>query len=91
MKFEETWSQVRLRQPVAGWLWDSMEAAHLLDNRKNITGLKFQVYVNFGVVGYDDDVKPFITSNSKDSNAFNRLPELIRNLHPAGQGLQWRR
>ena len=49
MKFEETWSRVRLRQPVKNWIWDTMLAAHLLDNRTGITSLKFQTFVAFGV------------------------------------------
>lgn len=76
MKYEETWSAYRLRQPVQGWYWDSMLAAHILDNREGICGLKFQTYINFGVVDYDSDVAPFLKSaEKKDGNAFNKLIE----------------
>jgi len=79
MKFEITWSRVRLRTEVNNMLWDSMLAAHILDNRTGITGLKFQTYVNFGIGDYDSDVSPYLQSNdSKNGNALNRIEELIQ-------------
>jgi len=81
MKFEETWSVVRLRQPVQNWGWDSMQAAHVLDNRTGVTGLKFQVYVNFGIVDYASEVAPYLQAKDNNGNAINRIMEL---LEPAG-------
>ena len=79
MKFEETWSTVRLRQSVNNWYWDSMLAAHILDNRPGITGLKFQTYVNFGVVDYDSEISSYLKSiDSKNGNGHNRILELIK-------------
>lgn len=75
LKFEEAWSRVRLGTRVASWGWDSMLAAHVLDNRKFITGLKMQTYINFGVPDYDSRVAPFLNSGSKNANAFNRIFE----------------
>ncbi len=80
MKFEEIWTRIILGYRVKNWGWDSMEAAHILDNRKLTTGLKFQTYVRYGVISYDDKVKPFITGlrkgeNEKDGNRFNRNKE----------------
>lgn len=83
MKFEETWSAVRLRQPVKNWVWDSMQAAHILDNRPGVTGLKFLTYVHFGVVDYSSEVTPYLKSASKDGNAINRIYELLKK--PGGQ------
>jgi DNA polymerase len=77
MKFEETWSVVRLQQSVISWAWDSMQAAHILDNRRYITGLKFQVYVNFGIVDYDSDISPYLKSKDEEANSLNRIHELI--------------
>jgi len=77
MKFEEAWSVTRLRQPVENWAWDSMVAAHILDNRPGITGLKFQTYVNFGVVDYDSEINPYLKSISKGGNEINRIFELV--------------
>ena len=78
MKFEESWSRDRLKVSVDRWVWDSMLAAHLLDNRPGVTGLKFQTYVNFGVVDYSSEIDPFLTStDQKGANATNRILELI--------------
>ena len=75
MKFEETWSVVRLRQPVVNWEWDSMLAAHVLDNRSGVTSLKFQTYINFGIIDYESEVAQYLKSASKDGNALNRIFE----------------
>lgn len=76
MKYEDTWSREKLKQQVKGWLWDSMIAAHILDNRPGVTGLKFQTYVNFGVVDYSSEVDPYLQSTSKDGNAINKIQDL---------------
>jgi len=79
MKFEDTWSKVRLRCAVRHWAWDSMLAAHVLDNRPGITGLKFQTYVNFGVVDYDSEIAPYLRAkDGKSGNSQNKVLELIR-------------
>lgn len=78
MKYEDTWSTVKLRQPVSGWHWDSMLAAHILDNRVGVTSLKFQAYVNFGVVDYASDISPYLgTTGGNDGNGINRVQELL--------------
>lgn len=77
IKFEDTWSAVRLRQPVVNWKWCSMQAAHVLDNRTGITGLKFQTYVNFGVQDYSEEITPFLMGDKKNANSFNRILELL--------------
>ena len=76
IKFEETWSVVRLRQPVVNWEWDSMMAAHILDNRPGVTSLKFQTYINFGIIDYESEVSPYLKAvDSKNGNALNRIFE----------------
>lgn len=79
MKFEHIWSQIILNTEVRGWAWDTMIATHIMDNRARITGLKFQVYVNFGIIDYDSEISNFLKSDDdKDSNAFNKIRELLR-------------
>lgn len=78
MKYEDTWTKVRLRTTVNNWAWDSMLAAHILDNRPNITGLKFQVYVQFGVVDYDSEVSTWLQSGDKNGNALNHIEDLLK-------------
>jgi len=80
MKFERLWTMIRgwpgVKDgfEVQGLIWDAMLAAHVLDNRTGISGLKFQSYVNFGILGYDKEVDSYIRS-TKDSggNAFNKI------------------
>ena len=77
MKFEDTWTRNRLRTEIKNWGWDSMIVAHLLDNRKGITSLKFQTYVNFGVIDYASDVTYYLQSGTNNGNAINRIQELL--------------
>jgi uracil-DNA glycosylase family 4 len=78
MKYEDTWSAVKLRQPVIQWAWDTMLATHQLDNRQGVTGLKFQTYVQFGVVDYDSEVSPYLKAvDPKNANSINRILEFM--------------
>ena len=77
MKFEDTWEYVINEIEVKNWVWDTMQAAHVLDNRPGITGLKFQVYTHFGLIDYDSEIEEYITAgDKKDANSMNRIAEL---------------
>lgn len=78
MKYENNWSLIRLKTRVRGWFWDSMIAAHLLDNRTGITGLKFQTYVNFGIINYNESVKSWLEADNKNANSMNKLQEYFK-------------
>ena len=78
LKYEDNWSNVILGTDVKGWVWDTMLAAHGLDNRSGVTGLKFQVYVMLGVVDYDSEVGPYLKSKTKGANSMNRLLEFTK-------------
>jgi len=77
MKFEHAWSLVRLNTEVQNWTWDTMIASHILDNRPGITGLKFQTYVQFGIVDYASDISPFLESDNGGGNDLNKIQELL--------------
>jgi uracil-DNA glycosylase family 4 len=78
IKFEATWTREWLGYPVKNWRWDTMLAQHVIDNRAGITGLKFQSFVRYGVMGYEDEVAPYLVA--KDG-PFNRVDEVpIENL-----------
>jgi len=48
-----------------------------MDNRPGITGLKFQTYVNFGIVDYASEIEPYLhASDDSNGNAINRIQEL---------------
>lgn len=78
--YEEDASRAILNQRISAWTWDSMMAAHYLDNRTGIIGLKFQVFVRFGVVDYASHLDKYIESeDDKDGNSFNRIGEASLN------------
>ncbi len=74
LKFEDRWTRAIMGHPVKNWLWDTMIAAHVLDNRPSITGLKFQSFVWLGAESYDDHIKPFL--KSVKGSKFNRIHEI---------------
>lgn len=73
MKFEERWTRRKLGHKVAGWHWDTMLAAHVLDNRSGITSVKFQTYTHLGIGDYSSHIHPYLVAD--DSNGFNRIHE----------------
>ena len=70
-KFEDTWTTIRLGCDVGGWSWDSQLAAHALDNRPGITGLKFQTYIQYGMIDYASHMTPYLRANN--ANGINRI------------------
>lgn len=72
--FEQTWIQTLHGIRVRNWIHDGMTAAHGIDNRSNITGLKFQVLVNYGVEDYAHSIKSYI--KGKGGHGRNRLKEV---------------
>jgi len=77
IKYEDHWSIGRLGVQVIGWAFDTMQAAHVLDNRPGISGLKFQAYVRLGIVDYDSDVAPYLQAKEKGGNALNQIYKLL--------------
>lgn len=75
MKFEYAWSTVILGVEVQGLVWDTMQMAHVLDNREGVTGLKFQAYAQFGVLDYDSHISEYLKSKGKSANALNNIKE----------------
>lgn len=79
--FEQSWSLIRLGVRVKNWYWDSMQMAHILDNRSGATGLKFQTYVNFGLMDYSSEVSPHLKGDKKNANSKNKLQKYVENEH----------
>jgi len=74
-KFEERWTWHFLKHRVRNWDWDSMLAAHVLNNAKGITGLKFQSFVLLGQPAYDTHIEPYLlTSRGQHINRIRQLP-----------------
>jgi len=79
MKFEERWTREKFGHGVAGWDWDTMLAAHELDNRPDITSIKFQAFIHLGIGDYNSHIGDYL--KSRYSNTLNRIHELdVRDL-----------
>lgn len=90
MKFEITWSEQRLGTAGKNWLWDSMLAAHVLDNRSGICGLKFLTYVYFGVIDYASEVSPYLRgADEKNANSMNKVLECLDSPYLRGKLLTY--
>ncbi len=83
VKYEHNWLYVLWGIEVQPWVWDTMQAAHLLDNRPGITSLKFQTYVRYGLVDYSSEIDPFLRSTGKSGNSTNRVMELMEEDSPS--------
>lgn len=70
--FEDVWSYGIFATRLSGVEWDTQLGAHIIDNRRAFTGLKFQTYLYFGVLSYDEHIKPYLSSERKVSE-FNNL------------------
>ena len=72
LKMEEKWTRAEFDHGVRNWGWDTMIAAHCLDNRPGICGLKFQALVNLGEPSYNDRIEPYLSS----SGWYNRIEHI---------------
>lgn len=71
MKFEERWTMAKLGCRTRNWVWDTMLNAHVLDNREDITSIKFQAFVLFGQAIYNSHIEPFL--RAKGGQKVNRV------------------
>jgi len=75
VKFEHCWSMEIFGVEPVGWVWDTMIAQHIIDDRHGITSLKFQSYVRWGVDEYDKGVKKFLgVSVNNKINSVDGVP-----------------
>jgi uracil-DNA glycosylase family 4 len=78
IKFETAWAEVRLKAKIQNWVWDTMLATHVYDNRQGITSLKFQTYVQLGIIDYSSEIEPWLKAvDNKNANSLNRILELV--------------
>ena len=76
LKFEERWTRSILKTRVRNWVWDTMIAAHVLDNRPGITSIKFQSFVHLGSDIWDDHIQQFLHTKGQDSDV-NQILEQV--------------
>lgn len=63
-KFEERWTRRKLGIRVRGWTWDTVLAAHAIDNRNGITSVKFQAFLRLGVADWSSSITPYLEGKS---------------------------
>jgi len=73
MRFEDGWTFKEFGFFVKGWKFDMVLGAHALDNRKLISGLKFQAFVRLGQRRYDRHVEPFLKTKVNVGYKPNRV------------------
>ena len=73
IKFEDRWTRRVFGHSVRNWHWDTMLAAHVLDNRSSISSLKFQAFVRLGQENYDHHIKPFLKGGEDGTNRIEEL------------------
>lgn len=71
---EDRWSRFVFGRGVNNCVWDTLLGAHLLDNRKGITSVKFQAMVKCGYSDWSGAVKPYLKGDG--GNGKNRIREL---------------
>jgi len=74
LKFEHRWSKKILGIKVKNWMWDTMIASHVIDNRPGITSLKFQAFVLLGQGNYNRHIEPYL--ESKKGEHLNNIQEI---------------
>lgn len=67
LKFEDRWTRKEFGHRVKGWAWDTMLAAHVLDNRPGITSVKFQSYIHLGTPVWNANIEPFLKSKGDET------------------------
>lgn len=74
--FERIWSYFVFGVPVENLSWCTMQNQHILDSRKEFTGLKFQAFVRWGVHGYEEEVDKYLKKcvSKNDLNELYKMP-----------------
>lgn len=67
LKFEDRWTRKAFGHRVRAWVFDTMLAAHVLDNRQAITSVKFQAFVRLGVPLWNDKIEPFLKTRGNET------------------------
>ncbi len=82
-KYEDRWARKVIGCKVKNWWHCTMLAAHLLNNVKAVTSIKFQAFVHLGVGDYDSSIKEFLVAKEPGGYATNRVfrcdwPSILR-------------
>ena len=72
-KFEERFTRRFFQHGVKHWHWDTMLAAHVLDNRPGITSIKFQAFVLLGQDSWDEHIRPYFRGAPNQPNRIRQI------------------
>lgn len=74
---EDLWTRRFFGIEVKNWCWDTALGAHVIDNRSEITSLKFQSFVELGVELWNQHIDPFLKAKDEGcGNSPNRIHEV---------------
>lgn len=75
MKFEDRWTRAVFGFGVQGLAWDTMNMAHVIDNRPMFTSIKKQAYILTGWPLYDGHIHQFFDTGgtSNDLNDIHKI------------------
>lgn len=76
IKFEERWTIWTFGKGVRRWEWDTMQTAHILDNRPGVSSIKFLSFVHLGYPDWNSHIEPYMESGQKSTYAPNKLTDL---------------
>lgn len=71
-RFELRWTKAKLGFWPRNVIWDTVIAAHILDNRPGTAGTKFQAFVRLGQPDYGSEMEQFFKSDG-GGNSLNRI------------------
>ena len=73
LSFEERWTIQEFGHGIRNWKWDTMQAAHWMNQRPGITGIKFQAYAKLGQPDYSSGITPYFKSKPNTLNKIRSL------------------
>lgn len=73
IKFEQRWCEEKIQTKVRRWGWDIVVAAHALDHRDGVAGVKLQSLVKLGIPTYNSNVDPYLHDNE---GFYNRIKDI---------------
>ena len=74
IKFEHVWTRQKLGFEIQGWWWDTVTAAHVIDNRRGNGSVAFQSYTRLGVMDFKSDTQYLL--KAPDSNSLNQIDKI---------------
>lgn len=74
MMFEDRWTRRMLGHGVNNWVFDTMQAAHLIDNQPGVCSVAYQSHALLGVPDHEHHIKPFLKSAA--GTRVNRIHEI---------------